>query len=169
MSFFSMCMCVQAVYALADVSVCLWVNMHTCEQAWGGQRPTSGVLLNRSPAYLLRQGLSLNWSSSGHCTDWSPAHSHARLSHGCWRYERRPSSCLPVRHWDLRHWDLPSTTWMYFKLFVHDTEGNLRVRTDTDKPGTVVDTDSDLKMWAAGEVTPCCRMAQTSSHRLSLC
>lgn len=55
---FGMCLCTHGVHVY--MQICLRVGECTYTYLCGGLRPESGVLLNCSPPYSLRKGLSLN-------------------------------------------------------------------------------------------------------------
>lgn len=51
------CACVCYIYVCVHVGVCI---EHACARVRGGQRSTSGVFINLSPPYFLRQSFLLN-------------------------------------------------------------------------------------------------------------
>lgn len=58
---FCVCMWCACMFTCVWVHVHVWVYVHMC--AYGGLKLTSSDFFNHCPFYLLRQGLSLKWSS----------------------------------------------------------------------------------------------------------
>lgn len=58
----------KALYA--DMHVYMFIYMHECADAYRGQKLTSVILLNGSPPYFMKGGLSL----SGSFLIWLPTH-----------------------------------------------------------------------------------------------